>query len=183
MTINQRIIDWNKKRNGLEFDIALEQSMLTEEAREFFMANTLAERLQEYSDFVFVSVGTRAKFFSYSSDISIERFVHLKGMMDIMFSWMDDFCAEAIALITQEIISIAKANDTHRYGREGIALAQGLYDGALEAVVTANEVKGSEKNENGKIVKGDNYVTPQVAIDQMLADKLYSGSKGGEFVQ
>jgi len=49
--------------------------------------------------------------------------------------------------------------------------------GALKAVVEANEAKGTEKDENGKVVKGPDYVSPVTAIQTLIRDET------GRFVQ
>lgn len=58
------IIDWNRERNGLNFDPSLETYMLSEVAQAFFRATTTVKRLREAARFEFIFIGTQAKFYA-----------------------------------------------------------------------------------------------------------------------
>lgn len=142
--LSERIIEWNRVRNGLEFNPALEIRMITEEVCELLEATNLPNMLKEFSDILFVAIGTQAKDrMGYLTDF-------LDGIMDT----------------TQKLIPMLGESEQKVFGNQ--------YDKVLEvllAIVTeANENKGFEKDENGKVKKGPNYVNPESTIRQMLEE-------------
>lgn len=148
--LHTRIIAWNRVRNGLEFDPNLEIRMLSEEFNEFFMAETFAQRLQEFADIMFVWIGTNAKYYAQRKD----RFnLTDKEHWDEFIDWFEGgftFCSELIHSEMEE-------ND----------IPESYLDKVLLYVVEANEAKGIEKV-NGKVVKGPDYVSPLDRIEMDL---------------
>jgi len=161
-----RILQWNKKRNNLEFNIELESAMLSEEANEFFQADTLVDRLDAYADFVFVGVGsvykhlaTKHKYF-----VGIEQDY---DQMNILTEWMNTVREQMIELITNEILMI---NPKCTYKDEDII--ETILNSSLDIVIDANEKKGTERDSNGKVIKGADYIKPEKTINKMLCEKL-----------
>ena len=156
-TLDQRIIDWNRKRNNLYFDIDLELRMLQEEAQEFFTADNLVERLQEYSDFIFVYAGTLAKYMA-SKSTTVEQFRQTHDLMAELQTWAENILSYTGQILRRELSLLAPDDETQT----------NILTRALEAVVKANEAKGIEKDENGKVKKGPNYVKPTDAINEII---------------
>lgn len=156
-SITERIIKWNKARNGLAFDPNLEMRMLSEEANEFYHAETFAHKLQEYADFLFVWEGTKAKYYSQKHKGMVNMLSGYEGFYKLRM-WKFSIQSE------MEKLLFDKLTHTERF----------IYTNmALDAVITANEAKTSEKDENGKVIKGDNYVSPLSVIEAYLAANGY----------
>jgi len=147
-----RILEWNRKRNGLKFDPILETRLLTEEANEFAMATTTAERLREYCDFMFVVCGTRCKYLA-SRLQSADALINTFNKWQTMKQW---------AVQTEESMWEILTN-------EGVTESQ--VEEALAIVIYANEDKPATKNEYGKVIKGDTYVDPIAAIKALIGEQ------------
>lgn len=161
-TTDLRIIGWNRQRNGLALDMNLELMMLQEEAREFFTADSLVERLQEYSDFVFVYSGTCAKYYAAKCG-TVEQFRQNYEAFAELQAWARDFLEYSSQMLGGELVTIVKDEES----------ISSIINRSIKAVVRANEAKGTEKDENGKVVKGPNYVHPRDQIQAIL--KEYTG--------
>lgn len=151
MTKTERIISWNKSRNGLEFDPNLEVRLLSEEASEFYLANSYGHKLQEYADFLFVWEGTKAKFnaTTYKSHVN---FVKASRFFEEVKRWVNSLKTDMHnILLTMEP---RKAQDDIEF--------------AILAVIKANENKPNKKDKGGKIVKGENYISPLEVINTYL---------------
>jgi len=139
-----RIVDWNKARNGLALNSDLEVDMLREEAKEYFDAATFVDRVDAVCDLIFVGVGTLAK---------TANAYHLvaKGLFGPIDFVITDFVGRVEA--------------------EGIMLDNlvPMLVECLDAVISANEEKGTEKDENGKIIKPDGFVPPEERIAEIVA--------------
>jgi len=150
-----KIVAWNKVRNDLVYSKELEDNMLYEELNEYFEAESIVDKLDAIADFFFVAAGTVAKYHrtklrnpdQYYSDVS------------------DDF-VDALPVILadfQGFIAIL-----------GIPFdkAKEMIHRTLDIVIRANEQKGTEKDENGKIKKPDNFVKPEDQIAMYVADVI-----------
>jgi hypothetical protein len=154
MSLKQQIIEWNLARNSLHFDPILEAKMLSEEANEFFTAPNLVERIREFSDFQFVLIGTKAKFFARKYENHSEvtySYEHFKDLME----WAEEAYFTMEGILTEEL------------GRDK---SFDIFDKALECVLKANQAKGIEKDTDGKVVKGDTYKSPSEAIEELLSE-------------
>lgn len=162
----KRIIDWNRERNGLKLDPELEVAMLTEEANEFFMSTNLVNMLREYADFMFVWTGTKAKYLSYYPDMRMNAncFLDNQEQFYAFEKWANKVMDSMGDLVEEELAAINLNTDKHTIIRK-----------TLEAVVSANENKGTERDECGKIAKGPNYIAPDKAIAMILWEKGYDG--------
>lgn len=148
--INQ-IVRWNRERNGLALHIDTEVKMLTEEANEFFMAETKEDRLREAADFMFVWIGTLAKCLGGRCKGELD-FMSRKGFFDCIKEWAD---AE-----TEVMIKVLEEDGTYY-----------LWPRVLEIVTKANLAKPKTKNVDGKVIKGDDYVDPIEEIKELLKEE------------
>ena len=148
--INQ-IIRWNRERNGLALNIDTEVKMLTEEANEFFMAETKEDRLREAADFVFVWRGTSAKCLSGRCK-DWQSFMSRKGFFNYIKKWVD---AE-----TEAMTEMLEEDGTYH-----------LWPRVLEIVTKANLAKPKTKNVDGKVIKGDDYIDPIEEIKQLIKEE------------
>ena len=160
--LERRILAWNRGRNGFEFDMDLEISMLKEELREFLNSASLYNMLREYADFLFVYTGSNAKYMAAKFN-TVEGFVQQREKWAEVQSWARD-AMEAMKQILVFQLSI--------YGLDPDTQILEVFDRCLEAVVEANENKGTEKDESGKIKKGPNYVPPEETIQEILRETI-----------
>ena len=147
-----RITEWNRKRNGLKFDPILETRLLTEEAHEFMMAETTAERLREFADFLFVAAGSRAKFMAMQLQ-SADALVNVYTKWDVVVKWINSTIKAMQEILEEE---------------EGIT--EYTIDEALEIVIEANEAKPLTKDDHGKVIKGQDYVDPIAKIKELIGE-------------
>lgn len=159
--ISSRIIKWNKKRNGLDYNPQLEAKMLSEEANEFYMADTFIDRVDAYCDFQFVAIGTQAK-------IKAERAYDSNTLLGSFNSDFNDF-SEYIDSTEYQMLHILR-EDWERMGLY-ISLQQYL-DKSLEIVLEANEAKGTTKGADGKVLKGEDYKKPEDSLEELLKDMV-----------
>jgi len=153
------VVNWNRERGLLDkgFDPLLEMKMLSEEAREFFLAETLEHKLAEYADFLFVQFGTEAKYYASliesTTMFSMERdrFLQLQD-------WMYD---------TQESMYSTLASEFSLKGREDL---EECVRKALLIVIGCNNLKGT-KTKDGKVVKNKEHINP---VDK-IAEVIYGG--------
>lgn len=148
--VNQ-IIRWNRERNGLALNIDTEVKMLTEEASEFFMAETKEDRLREAADFKFVWIGTLAKCLSGRCKNELE-LISRKSFLDDAEEWAD--------VATKAMTKALEEDGTYH-----------LWPRALEIVTKANLAKPKTKNVDGKVIKGDDYIDPIEEIKQILKEE------------
>lgn len=146
--VKTRILKWNRDRNSLAFNTKTEIKMLSEEANEFFMADTVEDRLREAADFVFVWEGTVSKFCAYKHDTAIGFSSGVETYKEI---------EEWSGAIREHIKSFLSEDGTFH-----------LLPKALKIVLEANEAKPTTKNAEGKVIKGDNYVDPIAAIRELI---------------
>jgi len=151
-------VKWNRDRGLLDkFDPKLELKMLSEEAQEFYAAETLAHMLAEYADFLFVLDGTKAKFGSQVISSHIDIDLRVKTYNDIM-SWAGKVMSDMHNCLSSVL-------DGHRHELNG------LINMARSHVISCNNLKGLKKNEDGKIQKNDKHVDPKDLIEAEL-DRL-----------
>lgn len=159
-TIKQRIVDLNRKWNGLEYDPELELKMLQEEAYEFFTADTFVQRLQEYSDFKFVWEGTKVKFYAFNTTVSPSCKPDQIKWFESVFEWATDIQRDMVYRLRKEM----EANDILDGTRQDAILKE-----SMKAVVTANESKiPGLKDANGKTRKGPFYQRPYEKIKHQV---------------
>jgi len=151
-------VKWNRDRGLLDkFDPKLELKMLSEEAKEFYAAETLAHMLAEYADFIFVLDGTKAKFGSQLIDSHLDIDLRVKTYGDIM-EW-----ANRIRCNIETCIGSALGNQYNEIS--------GLVEMARGIVIQCNNLKGKKKNADGKVIKNTEHVDPVERIQAEL-DRL-----------
>lgn len=137
----ERIVAWNLDRNGLKLDPNLEATMLMEEALEVLTAETPAERLREFADFMFVVAGTAAK-------------VDANAIPDT------DAAMTRLGLVTSSVVEALRAIIEH----DGTG---GLIWDAVDIICDANDNKPKDPT-SGKVVKGPDYVDPIAQIEALV---------------
>ncbi len=153
----ERVVKWNRDRGLLlEFNPDLERRMLSEEAREFYMAETLACKLAEYADFIFVLEGTKAKY-GCNSGIKTEAFDSYKEFKEL-YMWASLLRQEMYELLMDVLRKKGYTNEANK-----------LFSMAYNAVCSCNELKGLDK-ESGKIKKGENYRDPAEIIKLKMGE-------------
>lgn len=155
-TLQERIIEWNRMRNNLEFDPSLEVRMLSEEASEYFMATDPAHKLQEAADFFFVFTGTQAKFRATKFETITLFSIAEKGWRQLE-AWMQETKDDIVGDLSG-ILGKPKNKTTW------------IITAALKIVTDANEAKPLAKEE-GKTPKGEDYVSPLERIRKELFDE------------
>lgn len=138
------IISWNKDRNQLIYDEILEADMLREEAREYFDATTIVDKLDAVADFLFVAVGTVSKG-SYSFESTFD-------FTDPLDTILSDFAGVCIL----EDIDISFVGE--------------LVSDGLSIVIKANLQKTAEKNSDGKVQKPAGFVPPEAALATLIKE-------------
>lgn len=165
----QRILQWNKKRNNLKYDIDLETKMLTEEANEFFVAETLVDRLDAFADFAFVAIGTAMKYMAvkhkdfHNLDIDKADFEALSEYINTVQSQMGTMLYEEVSALKTSMLYEDENGDTD---------LSKLLEDVLLIVISANEAKGFELNADGKVMKPEGFVKPEAQIDNLLKKTL-----------
>jgi flagellar motility protein MotE (MotC chaperone) len=139
----KEVYDFNKIRNGFKYDRELEMAMYAEEVKEFFDANTTAERLDALVDCSYVRMGTMLKL-AYNNK-SVNDLPYERNVEQIM-----------VSILVEEI---------------GQELFDRVIRLAEEIVCDCNSKKLIKTNKNGKVVKGDIPDATKL-IDEMLKDKF-----------
>ena len=158
--LKESTVKWNRDRGLLEhFDPKLELKMLSEEAKEFYEAETLAHKLAEYADFQFVLDGTKAKFGSQIIESHLDLDLRMQTYKDMM-SW---------ASTVQSDMRSCLLSILDPYGDS----LNGLIDMARGIVIRCNGLKGKKKDDEGKVVKNEHHLDPKDMIQDEL-DRLGS---------
>lgn len=158
-TQTDRVIKWNRDRNGLIFDPNLEMKMLSEEAREFWMSEDLAHKFQEYADFLFVSVGAFAKYHATQWSSFSQFALGVDG-----FNQMTEWIGRQEESMRDNLKALSEANGFNKFAFDQVK------NFAIDAVIEANEAKPLAKEEGGKIPKGVFYKSPLERIQNKLED-------------
>ena len=153
MKISDRILTWNKARNNLEFDPKLEAKLLSEEANEFFMAETTAHKLQELADFFFVLQGTHAKYAAVKHE-GVEMLLSSYDKWTKLMAWVEEISSYMYQSLIPRFNGINNLDDALKF--------------AEKCVLEANELKGTTKDGSGKVQKGAEYVSPLRQINEYL---------------
>jgi len=124
------VTQFNKERNKLELNQMLEANMLAEEIKEFWDAVTIAERLDALVDTEYVWMGTKVKysFNNITLPRDLEDGVHQS--LNLMEAYLQEELGEHFWTCLQA---------------------------ARKIVCQANELKGMEKDKDGKVLKDKAY--------------------------
>lgn len=163
MNMNHLIVKWNQDRGLLTkgFDPALELKMLTEEANEFYNADSFEHRLCEYADFKFVKAGTIAKNHAQTG-LSVTMFENHRDRFIQMMEWSEEVECNMLSLLSSEM------EDMNRAGADLSWTFEALLDLALATVIANNNLKGTEKNADGKVVKSKAQHKPEVILRELI---------------
>ena len=134
-----QVMEFNKERNKLELDMKLELNMLREEIREFWEATTVAERLDAFIDVEYVWIGTQIKASYNTFAIPDELTNSIKQSLGVM----GDILAEELGMHMSE-----------------------CYHKARNIVCDCNQMKGKDRDKEGKVIK-DSHVrdaTKEIAL-------------------
>ena len=156
--LKELTVKWNRDRGLLEnFDPKLELKMLSEEAAEFYAAETLAHKLAEYADFQFVLDGTKAKFGSQIIESHLDLDLRIQTYKDMM-SWASTVQSDMRSCL---LCMVDPYNEN----------LNGLVDMARRIVIRNNGMKGKERDSDGKVVKCEHQLDPKDYIQDEL-DRL-----------
>lgn len=150
-----RIKQWNMDRNGLAFDLALEKKMLTEEIIEFLQAPDLPNKIKELCDIAFVGIGTHAKL-GAQQDQSAAAAAELYECTD----WLESTVKYFNTALQRELAAVLREDVVYH----------DFMSKCMDFVITANEAKGTEKDEFGKVKKGPNYKKPEPLIAALIEE-------------
>ena len=146
----KEVTEFNVKRNQLAFDMNLELKMVQEEIREFWDAETVAERLDALVDTEYVWIGTQIKA-SYNTVALPDELVNsIRQTLGLM----GDILAEELGMHMSD-----------------------CYHSARKIVCEINNMKGTDKDEDGKVKKHKELrdATKEIAlmIQSVTAPKDY----------
>ncbi len=144
------IYDFNQVRNKFKFDEKLEQDMYAEEKREFYDAETLAERVDAYCDCKYVAFGTSMKM-----DANAVRLWPYQS---------DEFLMEQV--IREEV-------DGTDYSHNNVGSCSGnktdiILRKAMKIVCDANALKLNQLNKDGKVEKQADLPNATELIAKMI---------------
>jgi len=161
--LRQRTVEWNMKRNKLEYDVKLERKMLHEEFREFMEAETLVDRLDAFVDFMFVFIGTEAKYlYSINHMINGEPLAHT----DVQYLLnVDSYYEYMEQQVKHEVVNFLFDNEISEYFCYDVAGE--VITKVYEIVLEANEQK-TQVGADGKITKPADFYPPEGKIQELL---------------
>jgi len=148
-----KVAKWNFDRNNTSFDVELETNMLAEEAQEF------KDGLVDY----------------FNAIKGINQEAILDAKVELVDAWADfNFVFQGTkfkALGTMIDFSGVEETEQYMYTllNQDLQINGAVLERALDAVIVANEAKGTQKV-NGKIQKGDDWVDPKSQIRMYLED-------------
>lgn len=124
------VTKFNKQRNNFDLDVELEQDMIEEEIKEFWDADTVAERLDALVDTEYVWIGTKIKYSYNGCGIPENTKTFVEDSLKLMYDYLQDELGEYF---------------------------WGCLSKANKIVCQANELKGTELDEKGKVIKTKEY--------------------------
>ena len=145
------VLELNRQRNKLELDArvnGLEQQMLKEEIREFFDAESLAERIDAMIDVRYVYEGTQLKY-NYNFIAMDESITKVVGQ----------FHRLSTTLVAQEL------GDDSQY-------LDKIMDKAWDIVCEVNAMKLDDLDVDGKVIKHDELPNATARILELLDSML-----------
>lgn len=156
-------IEWNRARGTMDamWSLAREVHMLSEEANEYYIADNFIDRMDAFLDFVFVAVGTDAKFFGRIIKDSYLPVVDLED--EQLFTYIQQVAKRLYNGLKQEYSELS----CRAMGKRPF---EDTVKDCYEFVVAANNLKGTEKDENGKVIKSDNFVSPEDAMKKYFGE-------------
>ena len=155
------IVKWNRERGLLKtFDPQLELRMLSEEAAEFYAAETFEHRLVEFADFQFVKSGTIAKNHAQKIESPTVFGMSRSHFIELM-EWAEEVEANMVSQLSGEYQAMAANGTQPTYELHTVLTI------ALAVVIDNNEFKG-KKTVGGKVVKSPDQKKPEVELKEIL---------------
>lgn len=152
MNLLKEIIKWNRDRNNVDYDSTVEFAMLQEEVLEYAHSYILTVSDMMGIDVLAHKVDTEEE----SREIN-EKISELVETEEFKKEWevnQADALADTIFVAVGSLFKLTgSAAKTMKI---------------IEAVIEANQEKGSEKDENGKIIKPEGFVPPEARIKEIL---------------
>ncbi len=143
-------MEFNKKRNQLKLNMKLELDMVREEIKEFWDAETVAQRLDALVDTEYVWLGTQMKASYNTFHLPDELVSSMRQTLGIM----GDVLAEELGMHMAECYHLAR-----------------------KIVCDINAMKGTDKTDEGKVTKDKKLrdATKEIAlmIQSVTAPKEY----------
>ena len=150
----KEIADWNMARNSLILDTGLEESMLEEEFNEFIVAETIEDMVDAYADFTYVLEGSRVKYLTCGVPLP-----------EIVTWWkkVEEWSSQCNSYMFQVILE-------HCFKTWGMDedKVEHLMSDVLHVVIEANKAKTEDKDSEGKVIKGDEWVNPSLTITEVI---------------
>ncbi len=141
----KHVYDFNQKRNAFAWDADLEKKMYQEEAREFFDATTLAERVDAVVDCQYVRLGTELK-------------MSANGIQVMPYQNRENVMHEIIrAELSKTFAAMSQWGDQNITCGDNGKLMDSIMNKAQKIVCQANELKGLAKSAEGKVLKDASY--------------------------
>lgn len=153
-SIVKQIIKWNKDRDNTEYDPANEYAMLQEEVTEYAHSY-----IKTVSEFMGIDILTHQVETDEESRELNEKISELIETKEFEAEWkihQADALADSIFVAVGSLYKLTGSMDKTLK--------------ILQAVIDANQEKGSEKDENGKIIKPVGFVPPEDRIKEILND-------------
>ena len=156
-TQQETIIKWNIDRGLTELNPDLEVKMLTEERREFWLADTMEHKLQEFCDFLFVGVGSEFK-------MNIRTFNSLP-LLNESYEDLDAilYLAHDTSAMYESLKVYAQKQKWNLFNK-----LEHVIKYAFNIVIRTNNRKPVIKDDSGKIIKGADHIDPITEIKEML---------------
>lgn len=159
-------------RGNVKFNPSFDIALLSEEVKEFYLHlanNDIVEMIDALCDMKFVYEGIMFKYGMLSYSYTAANMNTFKENADA-FAAITDYYNYHFNLADQEI-------DKELYSRAGELFGEfdvfyRIKSRSYDAVCTANEQKGTAKDENGKTMKGPKWVNPADTIKAIIDEEL-----------
>ena len=150
-------------RNEFEWDADLEKKMYQEEAREFFDATSLAERVDAVVDCQYVRLGTELK-------------MSANGIQLMPYQNRESVMYEIIrAELSKKFVAMSQWGDQSIPCGDSNNVMDSIITKAQKIVCQANELKGLARSAEGKVLKDASYeekINATALIAVMIEEEL-----------
>ncbi len=153
----EAITKWNEERDNMEFNFELEKAMLIEELEEAKYSTSAIEFLDAVADFLFVISGTISK-----AKAKYKATEDIMGYLNALMPF-ESLLDEADIVFNAGFTTLSKIYD---WPADDKGFVSAIVNDVLHIVVEANQQKPKEKDANGKIVKGKDFVKPEDTIQE-----------------
>jgi hypothetical protein len=160
--IEKGIIEWNRERGNLTFDLNLEMKMLIEEANEYYSPGSRLTQI--IARFPTISK-TMARLVCKFDAILDFKFVLIGSMWkhDRNGIYHGDF-----TLFTESLFKFLRLDLKNELLLSGIGNYEELFNEGLKIVLDCNNKKSNIKDKDGKITKPKDFVGPEEKLRELL---------------